>query len=587
NEDMKKAHESTPVKGAEFAHDSFGKYKPEQKADVVHESMAFQFMSPDRASQFQEVADNYLKPNGIFIVEEKVGNSDWDANERKKDEEFKSKYYTPEQIAEKNKTVTVSDFDSNEGMAGNMVTEDIVLRELQKHFKHVRQYWDGGNFKGYVASNNRAKVDAFVKNMGSTQTEFSNRADDHLINITTGQRDPEEKSIRMTPGQALKQQVQTFYRGMDKGVRKGKKLADALIKRVQDGVKDHPVSKRQMSVLMTMIRNTNLYTPGSISKLARTIEKIADDADYAEKLSRASALQKLVRRRSKGKGQYQELASVAKAFSKLDPTIDPDNYSNVAGALLNSFKKPGSAGYAPVSLRSVNNFIERQTAAQNEELAKQLREEHGLSDDFSLDEIMAVIGDEDSAFETEDKAAKAREKLQQAAEYTMMALPEDSSDPDIKTLREAPLDEFSAQQLVQYIRTVDNIAVNNDRSGVEQVKVQIEAARNLKEMKALKATGKIGTISAQTYSLPMLFHKVWNNLKAAAEAYRLTGAGEIYNATSRVEGEEAAFYQAFADKLKAVKGSKDPDTQLLAGLYAELIRHPKGADPQAHFESSK
>src|SRR5690606_287009 len=80
NEDMKKAHESTPVKGAEFAHDSFGKYKPEQKADVVHESMAFQFMSPDRASQFQEVADNYLKPNGIFIVEEKVGNSDWDAN---------------------------------------------------------------------------------------------------------------------------------------------------------------------------------------------------------------------------------------------------------------------------------------------------------------------------------------------------------------------------------------------------------------------------------------------------------------------------------------------------------------------------
>src|SRR5690606_9828995 len=381
--------------------------------------------------------------------------------------------------------------------------------------------------------------------------------------------------------------VQTFYRGMDKGVRKGKKLADALIKRVQDGVKDHPVSKRQMSVLMTRIRNTNLYTPGSISKLARTIEKIADDADYAEKLRRATALQKLVRRRSKAKGLSQELVSVAKAFSKLDPTIDPDNYSNVAGALLNSFKKPGSAGYAPVSLRSVNNFIERQTAAQNEELAKQLREVHGLSDDFSLDEIMAVIGDEDSAFETEDKAAKAREKLQQAAEYTMMALPEDSSDPDIKTLREAPLDEFSAQQLVQYIRTVDNIAVNNDRSGVEQVKVQIEAARNLKEMKALKATGKIGTISAQTYALPMLFNKVWNNVKAAAEAYRLTGAGEIYNATSRVEGEEAAFYQAFADKLKAVKGSKDPDTQLLAGLYAELIRHPKGADPQAHFESSK
>lgn len=192
NPDMKAAHESTPIPGAEFVQGSFltpyeniPAYKPTEKADVVHESMAFQFMSPQRGPQFKEVAENYLKPGGLFIVEEKVGNPEWNENEVKKDQAFKSKYYTPEQIETKNKTVQVSDFDANEGMAGNMVTEDVVLRELQKHFKHIRQYWDGGNFKGYVASNNRSKVDNFVKNVGSTNSEFSNRPDDQLINITT------------------------------------------------------------------------------------------------------------------------------------------------------------------------------------------------------------------------------------------------------------------------------------------------------------------------------------------------------------------------------------------------------------------
>lgn len=192
NPDMKTAHEATPVKGADYVQNSFlqdytengvtyRRHVPREKADVVHETMGFQFMSPQRAEQFQEVADNYLKKDGVFIVEQKVGNPMWDQNEKVKDENFKSRYYTKEQIEEKNKAVKVSDFDANEGMAGNMVTEDVVLRELNKHFSDVRQYWDAGNFKGYIASNDSGKVDKFMDSLGSTNTEFSNRSDQELI----------------------------------------------------------------------------------------------------------------------------------------------------------------------------------------------------------------------------------------------------------------------------------------------------------------------------------------------------------------------------------------------------------------------
>lgn len=190
NPDMMAAHKAAPVEGADFAQSSFlqpytegnvtyPKYEPSEKADVVHESMGFQFMSPQRTEQIAE-AKRYMKPNGVLIVEEKVGTPEWDVNEKKKDEEFKSRYYTKEQIEEKNKAVRVSDFDSNEGMAGNMVTEDILLGQLGKNFRYVSQYWDAGNFKGYIASNDKTRIDSFMKSIGSTNTEFSNRTDAEL-----------------------------------------------------------------------------------------------------------------------------------------------------------------------------------------------------------------------------------------------------------------------------------------------------------------------------------------------------------------------------------------------------------------------
>jgi hypothetical protein len=192
NQAMKIAHEKAPVKGSDFVDGSFlqdyeedgvthKRWTPEKKVDVVHETMGFQFMSPQRAEQFAEVAKNFLKPDGVFITEQKVGNLHWDNNEAAKDQKFKSKYYTPAQIEQKNKDVKVSDFDANEGMAGNMVKEPIVLKELRAHFDIVKQYWDGGNFKGYIASNDATKVGRFMDSLGSTNSEFSNRNDNQLV----------------------------------------------------------------------------------------------------------------------------------------------------------------------------------------------------------------------------------------------------------------------------------------------------------------------------------------------------------------------------------------------------------------------
>lgn len=221
NKDMQAAHNNNPVKGAEFKLGAFfndyeedgftaKRWIPENKADVVHESMGFQFMSPQRELHIKEVKDNYLKGDGMLIVEEKVGNPKWEENEIKKDKDFKSRFYTKEQIEEKNKAVKVSDFDANEGMAGNMVTEEKLLRDLGSNFNYIQQYWDAGNFKGYVASNDKVKIDRFMKSIGSTNTEFSNRSDSELKSVGLNNKKTSGNRISSPELLYIKDQYNTY-----------------------------------------------------------------------------------------------------------------------------------------------------------------------------------------------------------------------------------------------------------------------------------------------------------------------------------------------------------------------------------------
>ena len=182
NNDMQNAHNATPVKGSEFVREAFGegfdydgvryeRHVPKKKADVVHESMTFQFIDEKRSDKLDELVANYLKPDGLFITEEKVHpktKEQWDANEKVKDEQFKTQYYDESQIDKKREEVLT-------GMKKNQTTYERYRNELLKRFDYVEEYWDGGNFKGIVASNDKAKVDAFIASVGNTESIYSEK----------------------------------------------------------------------------------------------------------------------------------------------------------------------------------------------------------------------------------------------------------------------------------------------------------------------------------------------------------------------------------------------------------------------------
>lgn len=176
----------TPVEGSEYRSEAFGTadqagevawteddgteiryFDPAgQRYDVVHEAMVFQFISPERAAQIARVKE-LLTPNGVAIFEQKLltpGDA-WDQNEAKKNA-HKLQYFDKESLDKKAVEIL-------EGMNKNMVQPDQLEARLSENFTHVAQFWDSGNFKGYIASDDRAALDAMLREIGDTSSEYS------------------------------------------------------------------------------------------------------------------------------------------------------------------------------------------------------------------------------------------------------------------------------------------------------------------------------------------------------------------------------------------------------------------------------
>lgn len=151
-------------------------FTPKRKYDVAYEAMVFQFISNSRNAQIARVKE-LLKKDGLFVTQEKLGGPAeyYNANEAKKDE-YKALYYDEATLEAKRQEVLQTGGDAVEGMTDLQVTDAEFRRALANNFKYVVQFWDSGNFKGYVASDSEAKVQAFVDALPSDlQSDYSTR----------------------------------------------------------------------------------------------------------------------------------------------------------------------------------------------------------------------------------------------------------------------------------------------------------------------------------------------------------------------------------------------------------------------------
>ena len=141
---------------------------PDKSIDMISEKMTFQFIDKGREDKVK-IIKSKLKPDGFALFEEKffTGENDikWIANENKKDK-FKEQYYSKREISDKAKKVLRK-------MNKRQVTPNEFEKVLKNNFKNVVQYWDAGNFKGYIASDSEDTISKFTNNLINLDSNFS------------------------------------------------------------------------------------------------------------------------------------------------------------------------------------------------------------------------------------------------------------------------------------------------------------------------------------------------------------------------------------------------------------------------------
>ncbi len=409
----------------------------------------------------------------------------------------------------------------------------------------------------------------------------------------------QEKSIKMTPTQALKHQVQTFYKGVEKGVKKGKELTNDLVTKVQETLKEQNLTPKQTSVILSKVKSTNLFTPGSVSKLNQLIDRVSADAAYAESLGDAESFRSDIKKHSKTKVESipNNYKVVAKEFSKINPdeVADLEAYKQMAAQVTSGFKAPTSKDYSPINIDQVRTYINRHNETKQGEQVQRLREEFQFGEEFSDDEIAQLLEtedlDEEEFYQNKDQARKtiARDRILRTAQFAQTGIQAREGSVE-ETLGKIDLNKLSDGQLVDYVRTVDNIIQNDDYTNSARIESISKAVEAVDKLRKLKSTGEIGKFKGSIYNMPMLFNAIYSDSKAAAKVQLYSGLQDVYNGGSRVEGAEGKLFTDFRDKAKEIekKTGKDPltaDTQVRLGLFAPLVRFPKGTQP--NLEQSK
>jgi hypothetical protein len=126
-------------------------WNSDERFDVVVENLGFQFMgSSERSAHIREVK-KHIRNSGVFVTCEKFITDNWDANEQLKDKLWKSRFFTPEEIAEK-KSKVLND------MHNDLAYQPTYENTLKHYFRYVAKIYQAGNFIAYVCSDSAHNV---------------------------------------------------------------------------------------------------------------------------------------------------------------------------------------------------------------------------------------------------------------------------------------------------------------------------------------------------------------------------------------------------------------------------------------------
>lgn len=427
--------------------------------------------------------------------------------------------------------------------------------------------------------------------------------------------------VTITNKQALTQRIRT----LNEGSRLGKQNIESMRTEIKDMIKDLSDQKVfKGSINTTAVRQVanavnRANTPKQVERALQVLDKVANDARFAQKVASMDLYKDRINAIAKSKGTPKDLSKVLREFGKVDirdlDINDVDTYLNLAEGVYR--RDRGVSQVSNVELQRIvdianSNKEERQAereAKRNTDEAKQAKvqslrtrlsevfgvEESTLNDidngSKPLDEVINDLQElVNSNKKTKEESVREVAKLYEAEIKANKAeILDNISNQAERDLVEPILDELNVdnvtkQSLPKYVTHLYNLLNNNSAVGLGDLAVEIIADKRVKDTelsKAVKESFVVPTKAMQWLgrnkftSGSQLFDAVVRKREDIAEVHEFFGFTDVQINTNKALKQVEELNRDFNEIIK--KYDKDlnfnPQGSLTLDIYSDVVQY--------------
>ena len=430
---------------------------------------------------------------------------------------------------------------------------------------------------------------------------------------------------------ALKNQVKLEARSSRLSIKDLNERRKELSGKISELKKNGKITTNQARVIINKIGSVNLYNAKSVDSFLNYMEKVYNNADYADKVVAANSLKNNIKKLSKSKNLDPVLARLGESFQKISIRLidDIDKYTEIAESVkegLTSSKIKGTEidWTSAVSVKDTEAYIEAQIKKQEAVILENKRQEFlditGLdASKLSYNEMMSILNDpkEEAIDKTKEKLIRDNiqkvfnsyktiiESIIKGGRNPFSLSGEKISLPNqgiIKRFMDMEISDMEIRDAIRAVDALNNYMVNGLTSGMEGIVSVYEGGKKTEALvkkakikaKPLKLFGfkGVGRLSGQEITtLPILIERMFKSQENARKVMKAIGVdGIIRGKSSAIKDLNLildSYLSKFEDKKPNGKAFNDSSNIIERGMVGFARRTVMGDNDAVKAEFNR
>ena len=389
-----------------------------------------------------------------------------------------------------------------------------------------------------------------------------------------------------------------YWKGIEKAIKEAKKDLNTKRQELAENIKElkrkGKINTIQARAMLNKISIVNLDNPKAVEEFIKYVDKIYQNAEYADKIIQAKDIRRKIKKGSKSKDKDASLVELAKEFSELDPRFieDIDGYLEIAKSVLEGVKSSRIKGTnvqwrTSPEIVKVKDYIENNIESQEKQLLDLKRQEFealtGIeASELSYDQMMEMMPKEEDI--SEKKEALIEKNIKKAfSVYTPLVEHILRTGKDritgeqvdlttqekklVKDFINMDLSDLSIKEGIAAVDALNNFITNYTTNGMQATVDLYKGAKKVRQLVAdgvkslplrLFGVKYIGRLTAKEItSLPILFERLFKGTNAGLKVMQEMGITAVMKGSAKATTETTNIIEEYSNKFKKTKPNNE------------------------------